>query len=127
VLKAENQPDAELGIVITGQAKIQELNKRYLGEDRPTDVLAFALKGTPSEMPSPPPMTTSTPGRIGHLGGAGGHPGQSAPPLLDREIAVLLVHGVLHLAGYDHGEPDEEKAMKARARAILAQIPGKTP
>ena len=128
VLKVENQPDAELGIVITGQAKIQELNKRYLGEDRPTDVLAFALKGTPSEMPFPAPDDD-----LDHLGEVVISVEQAAIQAkahrhsLDREIAILLVHGVLHLAGYDHGEPDEEKAMKAKAKAILAQIPGNTP
>jgi probable rRNA maturation factor len=128
VLASENQPDAELGIVITGQEKIHELNKRYLDKDRPTDVLAFALKGTPSEMPFPAPDDD-----VDHLGEVVISVEQAAIQAkqhrhsTSREIAILLVHGVLHLIGYDHGELDEEKVMNEKARAILKQIPRKTP
>jgi probable rRNA maturation factor len=124
VLEAENQPDAELGIVITGQEKIHELNRRYLERDRPTDVLAFALKGTPSEMPFPAPDDD-----VDHLGEVVISVEQAAIQAkqhrhsVAREVAILLVHGVLHLIGYDHGEPDEERVMKEKARAILKQIP----
>lgn len=127
VLTYENQPDAELGIVITGQEKIHELNKRYLDKDRPTDVLAFALKGTPSEMPFPAPDDD-----VDHLGEVVISVEQAAIQAkqhrhsTSREIAILLVHGVLHLVGYDHGELDEEKVMNEKARAILKQIPRKT-
>ena len=122
-LKAENQPDAELGIVITGQEKIHELNKRYLDRDRPTDVLAFALKGTPGEMPFPAPDDD-----VDHLGEVVISVEQAAIQAkqhrhsLSREVAILLVHGVLHLVGYDHGERDEEKVMNEKAHHILKQI-----
>ena len=125
-LRAENQPDAEMGIVITGQSKIQELNKKYLGKDRPTDVLAFVLKGTPGEMPFPTPEDD-----LDHLGEVVISVEQAAIQArrhrhsVQREIAVLLVHGTLHLIGYDHGEPDEEQVMNQQARAILRQIPRK--
>ena len=124
VLNAENQPDAEVGIVITGQAKIHELNQRYLGRDKPTDVLAFALKGTPSEMPFPAPDDD-----VDHLGEVVISVEQAEIQAkqhrhsLQRELAILLVHGVLHLIGYDHGEPDEEKVMSDKAQAILKNIP----
>ena len=124
VLTAENQPDAELGIVLTGQAKIHELNKRYLDRDQPTDVLAFALKGTPGEMPFPAPDDD-----VDHLGEVVISVEQAAIQAkqhrhsVSREVAVLLVHGVLHLAGYDHGEPDEERVMTEKAKSILKQIP----
>jgi probable rRNA maturation factor len=50
------------------------------------------------------------------------HPGTHAPVhhgTLDDELALLVVHGVLHILGYDHAEPDEETAMQARERALL--------
>ena len=128
VLAAENQPDAELGIVLTGQSKIHELNKRYLERDRPTDVLAFALKGTPGEMPFPAPDDD-----VDHLGEVVISVEQAAIQAkkhrhsVSREVAILLVHGVLHLVGYDHGEPEEERAMDAKARGILRKIPRMTP
>jgi probable rRNA maturation factor len=124
VLESENQPDAEMGIVITGQEKIRELNRRYLDRDQPTDVLAFALKGTPGEMPFPAPDDD-----VDHLGEVvisaeqAVIQGKEHHHSTQKEIAILLVHGTLHLIGYDHGEPDEEKTMNRKAQAILKQIP----
>jgi len=128
VLTAEKQPDAELGIVLTGQAKISELNRKYLNREGPTDVLAFALKGTPGEMPFPTPEDD-----VDHLGEVVISVEQAALQAprhhhsTRREIAVLLVHGVLHLIGYDHGEADEEKVMSDKTKAILKGIPGNMP
>ena len=122
-LKVENQPDAEIGIVITGQDKIRALNRKYLDKDSPTDVLAFALKGSPDEMPFPAPDDD-----VDHLGEVVISVEQAAIQARthrhsqEREIAILLVHGILHLIGYDHTESDEEKEMNIKAKTILKTI-----
>lgn len=124
VFIAENKPNAEMGIVITGQGKIRELNKNYRAKDQPTDVLAFALAETIDDAAFPAPEDG-----LEHLGEviisveqarlqAGRHRHS-----VEREIATLLVHGVLHLLGYDHLEPDEETKMNARARAVIKHLP----
>jgi probable rRNA maturation factor len=126
VLKAEEQPDAEVGIVITGQEKIQALNRKYLDKDSPTDVLAFALKGSPDEMPFPAPDDD-----VDHLGEVvisieqAAIQAKSHHHSKEREIAILLIHGILHLIGYDHAEPDEENEMNLKAKAILKTIRGR--
>ncbi|MBI2853241.1 MAG: rRNA maturation RNase YbeY [Chloroflexi bacterium] len=113
---------AEVSLLITDQEKIRELNRSYLGEDRPTDVLSF-----PMLAPSGAAFVTAPDGKK-HLGeiiislpqaviqaGEHGHPPQ-------KEITILLIHGVLHLLGYDHAEPEEEREMKGLEMEILGLI-----
>ena len=117
--------DAELGLVITGQDRIQELNLVHLGEDEPTDVLSFPMLPESEEDPA---GFVAPPDGISHLGEAiisypqaviqaaeRGHP-------VEREVAVLVVHGVLHLLGYDHAEPEEQRRMQQREAEILSLI-----
>jgi probable rRNA maturation factor len=112
----------ELGLVIADDRVIQELNRTYRGVDEVTDVLAFAL-GEGGDFALPPDG-------IRHLGEVlisypqaerqareQGHP-------LERELALLVIHGVLHLMGYDHEQPDEEHRMRAVEEGILAAIFG---
>ncbi len=123
-LKAEGADrNAELSLIITGQEKIHELNKAYLGEDRPTDVLSFPML---TELVGAAFVTA--PDGKSHLGEViisypqvviqaedHGHPAE-------REIAVLIIHGVLHLLGYDHAGAAEGKKMRARESAILDSL-----
>ena len=122
-LKAEGtDKNAEFSLIITGQKKIHELNKAYLGEDRPTDVLSF------------PMLTESDKGFVTAPDGKK-HLGEviiSYPQVViqaeehvhpaEREIAVLIIHGVLHLLGYDHAKSAEGKKMRAREAAILGSL-----
>jgi probable rRNA maturation factor len=126
VLVAEGAtPEVELGLVITGQARIQELNLVHLGIDAPTDVLAFPM--SPEEDSDVPDFITPPDGAV-HLGEViisfpqaflqaeeHRHP-------VKKEVALLIVHGVLHLLGYDHGAPEPEQRMKARETDILELI-----
>jgi probable rRNA maturation factor len=111
----------ELGIVITGQEKIQELNRTYRNIDKPTDVLSFFMipqKGLTEAFVSPPD-------NIRHLGEVIiSYPqakiqAKEHKHTIKDEIAILIVHGVLHLLGYDHDELSNEKAMKAKELYIL--------
>ncbi len=128
VLRAEAiDGPVEVSLVITGQEEIHRLNRDYLDEDRPTDVLSFPM--LPPHAADDPGFVTPPDG-LKHLGEVivsypqaaaqaeeHGHP-------VTREVAVLTIHGVLHLLGYDHAEPEEEKSMRAREAAILAEIEG---
>ncbi len=121
-------PEAEMGIVITGQERIQELNAAHLGEDHPTDVLSFPMlpgaEGGPEEVP---PFVTPPDGAI-HLGEVIISYPQAAIQARERghavekEVAILLVHGVLHLLGHDHDVPEREERMRAREADILGRI-----
>lgn len=108
----------DLSIVIEDDARLQQLNKEFLGIDAPTDVLSF-----PSGEVQPDPET----GRV-YLGDiiisypraveqakAAGHP-------LLSELLLLVVHGTLHLAGYDHAEPEEKAEMWAAQAEILHNL-----
>lgn len=119
---------AEMGLVITSQEKVQELNRKYLGEDEPTDVLAFQMIPAAEEAePDVPPFITPPDGML-HLGEviisypqAVIQAGERQHPA-NREIAILIIHGVLHLLGYDHAEPDQQRQMSAREAEILNSV-----
>jgi probable rRNA maturation factor len=122
------EPNVEMGLVVASQERVQELNKAYLDKDKPTDVLAFAMLPEPSaEQKS---SFTNPPDGIKHLGEviichpeavrqAAEH-GHS----IRREMAILIIHGVLHLLGYDHGEPEPAREMAASEADILKIVEG---
>jgi len=137
VLEAEGvRGDAELSMLFVDEPAIAALNRRYAGHDRPTDVLAFPMEdeGVPG-------------GRYPDSGGPG--PGWDLPeegelPLvigdvvicpavaqrhaaehgqsLDDELALLVVHGVLHLLGMDHVDDGEAEAMERREQELLDRL-----
>ena len=128
VLIAEGaDTNTELGLLITGQEGIRQLNQRYRDKDEPTDVLAFAMTNETDTTLFPTP-----PDGIQHLGEviisypqaviqAGEHRHS-----VKREIAVLTIHGMLHLLGYDHEEPAGERQMRAREGELLNDLEGES-
>ena len=117
----------EVSLVIAGQDEVHRLNREYLGEDRPTDVLSFPM--LPPHAGDDPSFVTPPDG-LRHLGEVIVSYPQAVTQAQEhghtptREVAILIIHGVLHLLGYDHAEPAEEKAMRSREAAIMAQIEG---
>ena len=125
----ENQsesPDTELTIVLTDDAKIQELNREYLGIDSPTDVLSFPATETDGSEIDGSEIDPETGAR--YLGDIlislpyaarsaerAGHP-------LEAEVQLLVVHGVLHLSGHDHAEADEKNRMWEAQAGILEAL-----
>ncbi|HEY81969.1 MAG TPA: rRNA maturation RNase YbeY [Dehalococcoidia bacterium] len=116
-------PDVELGLVITTQEKVRELNRTYRGEDRATDVLAFYLTSPDKEADfvSPPDGVV----RLGEV--IISYPqavvqAQEQQHSVEKELIILIIHGVLHLLGYDHEAPEDERRMRAREREILNRI-----
>lgn len=120
-LAAEGVRAAELSIVITDDEAVRQLNRAYAGEDEATDVLSFSLQEGEA-FPSPDGLL-----RLGEvvisLPTARRQAEAACRPLLE-EVAHLLVHGILHLLGYDHALPQEEERMRERERTILAQVSG---
>ena len=105
-LQHESQsPDVELSVVLTDNARLHELNLNYLGVDSPTDVLSFPASETDPETGSRylGDILISVP-RAQAQAEAAGHP-------LESEVQLLVVHGVLHLLGHDHAEPEEKDRM----------------
>jgi probable rRNA maturation factor len=115
-LAAEGSQERPVTLVLTDDAEIHRLNRDYRGSDRPTDVLAFALdEGGPVFPHAPLGDVVVSVERAGLQAGARRHP-------LDAELELLVVHGTLHLLGYDHAEPEEARRMRNRIRAIRRRI-----
>jgi probable rRNA maturation factor len=109
--------EAELDLSFVGVDRITELNEAHLGGDGPTDVLSFPLE-LPADVPDGRPVL------LGDVVVCPGIAARQAPRhagTTDDELALLVVHGVLHVLGWDHAEPDEESAMQARERDLLAR------
>ena len=122
VLKAEGVASPyEVSLVFTDSETVQQLNRDYRGVDEPTDVLAFYMlpqKGADSSFALPPDGVTrlgeviiSYPQAVAQAREQGHSP--------ERELALLVIHGMLHLVGYDHEEPEEESKMRERERELL--------
>jgi probable rRNA maturation factor len=99
-LAAEGVPAAELGITFVARDEIRALKAEHLGIDEATDVLSFPIDGL-AELPE------GVPRALGDV--------VVCPQVVGEEWRWPLVHGILHLLGYDHGD-----AMEAREREILA-------
>jgi len=122
--------EVELGLVITSQERVQQLNRSYRGKDEPTDVLAFYMTVVAEETEAGIAPFVVPPDGVSRLGEVI----ISCPQAIiqakehrhsvKKEIVVLIIHGVLHLLGYDHEEPEQERQMRAREREILSSIKG---
>jgi len=116
--------DAELGLMIASQERVRELNSRYRGEDRDTDVLAFYMRSAEDET-SP---FVAPPDGILHLGEVViSYPqaviqAQEHQHSVEKELAILIIHGVLHLLGCDHERVAQKREMTAKERTILSNI-----
>jgi probable rRNA maturation factor len=127
--------EAELSMLFVDEKSMSDLNERFLGREGPTDVLAFPMDDELIES-----------GRQPDQGGRG--PGSPAEPSdapilvgdvvicpkvaerqahdhlvpLEDEMALLVVHGVLHLLGFDHEDEDEAEAMERRERELMVRF-----
>jgi len=128
VLKAEEvAPPYEVSLVFTDSETVKQLNRDYRGVDEPTDVLAFCMlsqKEVDSSFALPPDGVTrigeviiSYPQAVAQAREQGHSP--------ERELALLVIHGILHLLGYDHEESEEEGKMREWERELLERcLPG---
>ncbi len=119
---------AELGLFIVGQERVHQLNLSYLGKDEPTDVLAFSM--LPEQPVGDITPFVIPPDGIKHLGEVIiSYPqaviqAEEHQHSVKREIAILIIHGILHLLGYDHDKPELEQEMRAKEAETMSYIEG---
>ena len=110
---------AELSIVVTDDDTLRELNRRYRGNDAPADVLSFGPDGGEAFVTPP-----GSPRQLGEVlisyTMAQRQAEESGRPVAE-ELEHLLVHGSLHLLGFDHEGAAERRVMRAREEAILGR------
>jgi len=110
--------DGELSILIVDDSQIEPLNRKYLGRHGATNVIAFPMRT--DQFPNIQPellgdvvISIETAAREGVIAGIS----------TERRFVQLLVHGILHLFGYDHEEPEQEaKTMEEKSNEILKLI-----
>ena len=138
---------ASIGLILSNDTELAGLNETHLGHDGPTDVLSFPLlppeaypphAGDPDRGPDlrfgDAAAFAGPPGRRPHLGdivvsveraaeqaaeGRGGQTGDVRWSFLD-ELRLLVTHGTLHVCGWDHADPAEEREMRALEQRLLA-------
>ena len=122
VLIAYGREEAEVGITLTDEETIHQLNREWRGIDAPTDVLSFAL--AEEEQMEPTGENESPPELLGDVviclpialrqAAEYGHSST-------REILYLAVHGLLHLLGHDHQTTEEQRRMRSMEEEFLAE------
>ncbi len=120
VLGGQGAITGELNLLFVEATEMQDLNRTHMGKDRPTDVLSFPLDGAEA---------SGADALIGDVVICPSHAAQNAAEhegidhhtgSIEDEIALLVVHGMLHVLGHDHGSPDEAIQMEALEQELLA-------
>ena len=113
---ADSEAVGELTLSFVDREDIAELNLEYMGKPGPTDVLSFPMDDEPAdEVPTLLGDVVISPAVA--AGQYAEHAGT-----LDDELALLVVHGILHVLGHDHSEPDETAVMRARELELLERF-----
>ena len=121
------EPQAEVSVVLADDEYIHQLNRQYRGKDKPTDVLSFAMNdhcaGThePDINQIPADIEILLGDIIISLETAARQAGEYGHSL-ERELAYLTVHGMLHLLGYDHEEAEEQQEMRQEEEHVLSLL-----
>jgi probable rRNA maturation factor len=128
VLEAQGAgAEVELGLVIASGERVRQLNREYRGKDEPTDVLAFSAREETGAEQTP---FVQPPDGVIHLGEVIIAYPQAATQAeehrhsLKKELAILIIHGLLHLLGYEHDKADAELQMRARETELLSYVEG---
>ncbi len=119
----------EMGLRFVGRAEMTQWNEQHMGHPGPTDVLSFPVDGDPRAGAADGAVggrafagAADEPALLGDVVvcpavAAAGATERSVP--VDDELALLIVHGILHLLGWDHAAPDEATGMQAEERRLL--------
>lgn len=119
---------AELAVAFVDEAAMAELNQRFMGQHGPTDVLSFPIDDRPAQVAVP-----DLPQLLGDIVICPSAAARNAPDHAGRyedEVALLLVHGILHLLGMDHANDDDRGVMQQRERELLVAhhgVPARDP
>lgn len=114
------RPSAEVSVLLAGDAFVRTLNRDYRGQDKATNVLAFAAQegGAPKQQPGTAVMLGDVVVAYGTAAREAAREGKS----LSDHLSHLVVHGLLHLLGYDHDTDRKARAMERLEAKALAGI-----
>lgn len=130
--------DAQIALLFVTDEVISDLNAKFLGESGPTDVLSFPIEEDLGDLQRWPDVTTTGPDRdvpaaeeapllLGDVVICPAVAARNAPEhtgTYEDELALLVVHGVLHVLGMDHADPGDAARMRARERELLERYHG---
>jgi probable rRNA maturation factor len=115
-LDREHRGSGELNLMFVDALDMAELNRAHMGSDGPTDVLAFPIDGETQ-------VGDGVPALLGDVVICPAVAAENATERgcpLDDELALLVVHGVLHVLGHDHQDEPEAELMRSKEQALLA-------
>lgn len=122
VLREESLPDdTEVSLLFVSEQQMAEYNERFMGRSGPTDVLAFPLESltpgaVPARNPGQPPLN------LGDVVISPSYVSAQSEQLdvgFHEELSLMVVHGLLHLLGYDHDQDENARQMEDRERVLL--------
>ena len=116
-LNALGCPDSELSLLIVDSGRMAELHEEYVGKKGPTNVLAFPMTEGPFAEINPEII-----GDVVICTDVAAQEAADAQADLDTRILELLIHGILHLVGHDHAEPEETSAMQAKESELFEKL-----
>lgn len=120
LLQAVDEHDSSLSLSLVNDREIQVLNREHRGKDKPTDVLSFPLyEGSGDPEPHTPERLLGD--VVISVDTARRQAAEYDAPL-QNEVYRLLIHGILHVLGHDHEQPEERAAMEAEERRLAAAI-----
>jgi len=114
LLRLAKREDAELSLALIGNAEMQQLNARYRHKDYPTDVLSFPAA---SNLPTDTPLLGDVIISIDKAA----EQAKEQRRTLDQEIVTLLIHGIVHLLGYDHERSAKDARIMTRMEKKMAR------
>jgi len=116
ILSSLGERTAHLGVLLIGDRAMRRLNRQYRRMDRTTDVLAFSMREGPG-------LASTLLGDVVISVPTAAKQARQLGRSLDEELTVLLVHGILHLCGYDHERSNQEaRRMQQRERWVLRRL-----
>ncbi len=119
ILRDLGYPDSELSISIVGDRSIRRINREYLGKDRPTNVISFSMREGDFGELNPDIL-----GDVVLSADTALHEAEEGGTTFFGRLVFLTLHGILHLAGYDHERSGEEEAakMEMKEREVFAML-----
>jgi probable rRNA maturation factor len=128
VLDAEGvAPPYEVSVILTGQETVHQMNRQYRNVDAPTDVIAFYTEehGTDAGQFVLPGDGIRRLGDIVISFPQAVEQAHDEGHSVEKELSLLVIHGLLHLLGYDHETPEDAPCMRRREAALLEELKGR--
>jgi rRNA maturation RNase YbeY len=128
ILRASGIARADLSLLLVGDRSMRRLNRRYRRKDRTTDVLAFPMRRIRSRLtPHASRFTSSMLGDVVISLPQAAKQAKQAGHSLEHEFTVLVIHGLLHLLGYDHERSVREARRMSRRESLVLRRLGAMP